>query len=125
MRPREASSPAHVARTEESGSDVAVRRPKPLIPLNTALDNVSNSSNTSLSLIPAVLMLTRIASARNGERITSITTDARFLVVFDFIRCLSDRQLMRMQCCFATSMTFTTGVPLDQWWICWGFLVQL
>ena len=85
MRPRE-SSPAHVARTVEIGTKLAVRRPKPLIPLNTALDNVSNSSNTSLSLIPAVLMLTRIASARIGDRITSITADARFLVVFDFIR---------------------------------------
>ena len=86
MRPWEGSSPAHVARTEESGIDAAVRRPKPLIPLNTALDNVNNSSNTSLSRIPAVLMLTRIANARNGVRMTSITTDARFLVVFDFIR---------------------------------------
>lgn len=65
--------------------DVTVRRPKPLIPLNTALDNVNNSSNTSLSLMPAVLMLTRIARAKNGKRITSITTDVRFLVVFDFI----------------------------------------
>src|SRR5215510_4094591 len=89
MRPREGSSPAHVVRTVESGTGLAVRRPKPLIPLNTALDNVNNSSNTSLSLIPAVLMLTRIASARNGDRITSITTDARFLVVFDFIRFVS------------------------------------
>ena len=86
MRPWEGSSPAHVARTEESGAGLAVRRPKPLIPLNTALDNVNNNSNTSLSWIPAVLMLTRMASARNGERITSITADARFLVVFDFIR---------------------------------------
>ncbi len=76
----------HCAFTVESGTVVDVRRPKPLIPLRTALDNVNSSSNTSLSLIPAVLMLTRIASARNGERITSITTDVRFFVVFAFIR---------------------------------------
>jgi hypothetical protein len=31
-------------------------------------------------------MLTRSASARSGEMITSITTDARFLVVLIFIR---------------------------------------
>lgn len=40
----------------------------------------------SLFLIPTVLMLTRIASARNGERITSVTIDARFFVVLAFIR---------------------------------------
>ena len=77
-----------------------VRRPKPLIPLRTALNNVSSSSNTSLSLIPAVLMLTRIASARNGERMTSITTDARFLVVLIFIRIVHSTS-DAMQCCFA------------------------
>ncbi len=120
MRPREGSSPAHVARTVESGIAVAVRRPKPLIPLNTALDNVNNSSNTSLSWIPAVLMLTRMASARIGERITSITTDARFLVVFDFIRFVCSPVDAR-QCCFATCMTVTTGVPLDHCWIYEGF----
>ena len=75
----------------ESGTAVGVRRPKPLIPLRTALDNVNKSSNISLSLIPAVLMLIRIASARNGEKITSITTDVKFLVVLVFIRvCLLD-----------------------------------
>ena len=36
--------------------------------------------------MPTVLMLTSIASARNGERITSITTDVTFLVVLVFIR---------------------------------------
>ena len=40
----------------------------------------------SLFLIPTVLMLTRIASARNGERITSVTVDVRFFVVLAFIR---------------------------------------
>ena len=124
MRPWEGSSPAHVARTEESGAGLAVRRPKPLIPLNTALDNVNNSSNTSLSRMPAVLMLTRMASARNGERITSITTDARFLVVFDFIRFVCST-VAATQYCFATSMTITTGVPLDQGGVSWGFMVQL
>ena len=101
-----------MARTEERGIDAAVRRPKPLIPLNTALDSVNNSSNTSLSLIPVVLMLTSIASARTGERITSITTDARFLVVFDFIRFVCSTVMRDML--LATRMTITTGVPLDQ-----------
>jgi hypothetical protein len=82
-------------RTVESGTAVDVRRPKPLIPLRTALDSVNSSSRTSLFLIPVVLMLTRIASARKGVRITSITTDVTFLVVLAFIRfCLLD-QLMR------------------------------
>ena len=39
----------------------------------------------SLFLIPAVLMLTRIPSARIGERITSVATDAKFFVVLTFI----------------------------------------
>jgi hypothetical protein len=39
----------------------------------------------SLLLIPAVWMLARIASARNGERIASVTTDAKFFVVLAFI----------------------------------------
>ena len=39
----------------------------------------------SLFLIPAVLMLTRIPSARNGERITSVATDTKFFVVLAFI----------------------------------------
>src|SRR5215213_1959123 len=85
MRPREEFLPACVIGAVR-GTDLAVRRPKPLIPLNTALDNVNSSSNTSLSRIPAVLMLTRNASPRTGERITSITTDVRFLVVLVFIR---------------------------------------
>ena len=72
-----------------------VRRPKPLIPLRTALDNVSSSSKTSLFLIPVVLMLTRIASARNGERTTNITTEVTFLVVLAFISVLLLDQLMR------------------------------
>ena len=66
-----------------------------MIPLRTALDNVSSNSSTSLFLIPAVLMLTSIASARNGERTTSITADVRFLVVLAFIRFLSARLVMR------------------------------
>src|SRR6185295_8062478 len=81
----------------ENGTAVDVRRPKPLIPLRTALDNVSSSSSTSLFLIPAVWMLTRIASARNGVRTASITTDARFVVVLAFIR-LSARPVMRCDC---------------------------
>ena len=97
MRPWEEFLPADVVGTV-TGTDFAVRRPKPLIPLNTALDNVNNSSNTSLSLIPVVLMLTRIASARIGERITSITTDARFLVVFGFIRFVCST-VDASQCC--------------------------
>ena len=64
---------------------MAVRRPKPLIPLRTAVSNVSVSSNTSLFLIPTVVMLARIASARNGEIIASVTTDAKFFVVLAFI----------------------------------------
>ena len=76
---------------------VGVRRPKPLIPLRTALDNVNITSKPSLSLIPAVLMLTRIDSARSGVVIASITTDVKFLLVLAFIRvCLLD-QLMRMR----------------------------
>ena len=39
----------------------------------------------TLLLIPAVWMLARIASARNGERIASVTTDAKFFVVLAFI----------------------------------------
>jgi len=38
-----------------------------------------------LFLIPAVLMLIRMPSARIGERITSITADATFVVVLVFI----------------------------------------
>ena len=102
-----------VTRTSDELMVEDVRRPKPLIPLRTALNNVSSSSKTSLSLIPAVLMLTRIASARNGERMTSITTDARFLVVLAFIRvCQLDQQCDA--CCLATRRTCTTGVPVDQ-----------
>ena len=74
---------------------MAVRRPKPLIPLRTALDKVSSSNSTVLSVIPAVLMLTSIASARKGDRTTSITTDARFVVVLAFILGLSARLVMR------------------------------
>src|SRR6185295_12541787 len=81
----------------ENGTAVDVRRPKPLIPLRTALDNVSSRSSTSLFLIPAVLMLTRIASARNGVRTTSITTDVRFVVTLAFIW-VSARPVMRCDC---------------------------
>ena len=69
---------------------VGVRRPKPLIPLRTALDNVNSTSKTSLPLIPAVLMLTKIDSARSGVVIASITTDVKFLVVLAFMVCLLD-----------------------------------
>src|SRR5689334_25413359 len=57
-------------------------------------------------------MLKRTASARNGERITSITTDVRFFVVFVFIRLFArpDATL----CCFATNITCTTRVPVVQ-----------
>lgn len=95
------------------GTALAVRRPKPLIPLNTALDNVNSSSNTALSRIPAVLMLTNIASARNGERMTSITTDVRFLVVLVFIGFVCPLDAAR-HCCLVTDMTFTTRVPLHE-----------
>jgi len=81
----------------ENGTALDVRRPKPLIPLRTALDNVSSSSSTSLFLIPAVLMLTSIASARKGVRTASITTDARFVVTLAFI-VLSARPVMRCDC---------------------------
>ena len=63
----------------------AVRRPKPLMPLKTALDNVNRTSSTSFPTTPAVLTLTMMESARNGERTTSIAADARFMVVFVFI----------------------------------------
>ena len=80
-----------------SGIAVDVRRPKPLIPLRTALDNVSSSSKTSLFQSPAVLMLTRMARPRNGERMTSITTDARVIVLLAFIEvCLLDQDAMRV-----------------------------
>ena len=99
---------------EDCETVVGVRRPKPLIPLKTALDNVNSTSKTSLSLIPAVLMLTRIDSARSGVVIASITTDVKFLVVLAFIG-LSARLVDAMRCdCLATSMTFTTGVPVVQ-----------
>ena|SRR6185503_14633608 len=39
----------------------------------------------SLFPIPALLMLTRIPSARIGERIASVTADAKFFVVLTFI----------------------------------------
>lgn len=49
-------------------------------------------------------MLTSIASASNGERIASITTDVTFLVVLAFIRfCLLDPVTAR-RCAFATSI---------------------
>ena len=74
-----------------TGTAVAVRRTKPLIPLRTALNKVSISSSTSLFRIHAVVILTRIASARNGERLASITADVTFFVVLAFIRfCLLD-----------------------------------
>ena len=74
--------------------------------------------------MPAVLMLTRIASAKNGERITSIATDVRFLVVFDFIRFVCSPVDARHSC-FATNMTFTTGVPLDHCLVSGGFAYRL
>ena len=46
-------------------------------------------------LIPAVWMLTRIARARNGERMMSITADATFVVVLVFIACLLDLVMRR------------------------------
>jgi len=114
MRACEELSPRAVA--VASGTVVGVRRPNPLIPLRTALDNVSTSSSTSLSLIPAVCMLTRVASARNGERTTSITTDVRFLVVLAFIRfvcstrmrcsVLRDEQVDYNQCASGPSAVF-------------------
>src|SRR5215203_4676992 len=109
MRACEGSSPLDC--TVESGTVVDVRRPKPLIPLRTALDNVNSSSKTSLSLIPAVLMLTRIASARKGERITSITTDVTFLVVLAFIRFVCSTS-DAMQC---ASRRASRLQPLCQW----------
>ena len=75
---------------EDCETGAGVRRPKPLIPLRTALDNVNITSKNSLSLIPAILMLTRIDSARSGVVIASITTDVKFLVVLAFMVCLLD-----------------------------------
>ena len=84
-----------------------------MIPLRTALDKVSISSSASLFLIPAVLMLARIASARNGERIASVTTDAKFFVVLAFIGFVCPT-VNAMLVCLATRMTFTKGVPVVQ-----------
>jgi len=84
-----------------------------LIPLRTALDKVSIRSNTSLFLIPAVLMLARIASARNGERIASVTTDAKFFVVLAFIGFVCPTVNATLVC-LATGITFTKGVPVVQ-----------
>ena len=99
-----------------SGTVVDARRPNPLIPLRTALDNVSIRSSASLFVIPAVCMLTNIASARSGVRITSITTDVRFVVVLAFIsfvcstrmRCsvLRDEQVDYNQCASGPSAVF-------------------
>src|SRR5258705_8648387 len=85
QRVSEEPSPFDLVLASEFVMVLVVRRPKPLIPLSTALDKVSNSSSTSFFIIPAVFTLTRIAIARNGERITSIATDAIFLVVLVFI----------------------------------------
>ncbi|HZI47107.1 MAG TPA: hypothetical protein VFD75_04885 [Pyrinomonadaceae bacterium] len=49
---------------------------------------------------------------------TSIATDARFVVVLAFIEFVcSTSDAMRL---LATSMTFTTGVPVVQCWILLG-----
>ena len=101
-----------LAFTAVSGTVADVRRPKPLIPLRTALANVNNSSSSALFLIPAFWILTRIASARTGEKMTSITADVTFLVVFVFIRvCLLDL-LMR---CSVASRRASRLQPLCQW----------
>jgi len=55
------------------------------MPLKTALDSVNRTSSTSFPTTPAVLTLTMIVSARNGERRTSIAADARVVVVVVFI----------------------------------------
>ena len=96
---------------EDCETAAGVRRPKPLIPLRTALDNVNITSKNSLSRIPAILMLTRIDSARSGVVIASITTDVKFLVVLVFIRFVCSTVDAN---CFATWMTFTTSVPVVQ-----------
>jgi len=58
-------------------------------------------------------MLARIASARNGERIASVTTDAKFFVVLAFIGFVCPT-VNAMLVCLATSMRVTTGVPMVQ-----------
>src|SRR5688572_12637608 len=70
--------------------------------------------------MPTVLMLTSIASARNGERIVSITTDVTFLVVLAFIRFVCSTHLMR-GVSLRDGMTLTTGVPVVHvrfFWVC-------
>ena len=84
-----------------------------MIPLRTALNKVRTSSRLTLFWSPADLMLTRIPSAMNGDRIASIATDARFFVVLAFIRFVCST-VDAMRYSFATSITFTTGVPVAQ-----------
>jgi hypothetical protein len=56
-------------------------------------------------------MLARIASARSGERIASVTTDAKFFVVLAFIGFVCPTVNATLVC-LATRMTFTTAVPV-------------
>src|SRR5262245_50267908 len=63
------------------------------------------------SAIPAVLMLTRIASARNGERITSIAADAKFFAVLVFIFPVSPTFFNATHDCFAPLGSITSPVP--------------
>ena len=77
--------PADFTVAGESGNALAVRRPKPLIPLNTAPERVSSNRRTSFSITPADLTLTNIANVRKGAKITNISADASFLVVFVLI----------------------------------------
>lgn len=59
-----------------------MRRPKPLMPLRSALNSVSARSSKSFSITPALFTLTMIARSRTGDRKRIIAADARFVKLF-------------------------------------------
>jgi len=92
-----ALTPADFTIAGEREDALTMRRPKPLIPLNTAPERVSSNRRTSFPTTPADLTLTNIANVRKGAKITNISADASFLVVFvlitsnqldGFVRCM-------------------------------------
>ena len=69
-------------------------------------------------------MLARIASARNGERIASVTTDVKFLVVLAFIGFVCPT-VNAMRCLPRDEHDVTTGVPVVQRWVFVGSAVLI
>jgi hypothetical protein len=96
------------------GWALAVRRPKPLIPLTTAPHRVSANRKRPLPRATVALAPIATASASTGAVTTMTASDTNSLVVNDFMRFLVvPNPTLLSRCCIASRLTIviTRHVP--------------